>query len=163
MDVEKVDSENGIEEDGDSTKAVADDTPAPPSKKKLGAPPGSDLLVEIIKVFQSNLKLVIPTSERVKDKPINKRDWFPWLESWVTMRFQDKEREKGAKRPTGLNWERNILARTVATHIEEKGNDGQNRFWKISWQEKVHLLRIIVDWQLAYSPQIVQIVTANYN
>ncbi|KAI8451924.1 hypothetical protein BY996DRAFT_4548204, partial [Phakopsora pachyrhizi] len=94
------------------------------------------ILREILSLFHENLKV------------ISTYGWEKWLVGYV-----DGIIERQAKFPATatLRWNENCL----------KNND-KGGFWGLDWKDKIHLLRVLVDHQLTYSPKVRAIIDENY-
>ncbi|KAG0148289.1 hypothetical protein CROQUDRAFT_131969 [Cronartium quercuum f. sp. fusiforme G11] len=112
-----------------------------------------EILTEIVKIFHENLKL------------INTTNWQRWLAQYVDTILKGK---KQIPMYTLFKWEENYL------------KNRQDGFWDLNWGEKVnfaplyqsyspqgpciiHLLKTLVDHQLAYSTKIRSTIDEHYD
>ncbi|KAI5478780.1 hypothetical protein MNV49_004606 [Pseudohyphozyma bogoriensis] len=118
--------------------------PEPSAVAEPIVPEASELLVEIIKLFQTNLPEPYDSHKR--------RDWFGVLFRFVQHRLL--EVEKG-----GLKWNSNPMKRPGVRSQEEH----EREWWLLPWEDKIHLLRILVDWQLTYSVAVRSLIAEAYD
>ncbi|KAM0748704.1 hypothetical protein T439DRAFT_70795 [Meredithblackwellia eburnea MCA 4105] len=101
-------------------------------------PPSSDLIINILKAFQHNLPEPPDSHQR--------KDWFGWLFRFVRIKLLGPE----ALPSYGLKWPDNLMRREgVKAQMEE-----DKEWWLLSWENKAHLLRVLVDFQLTYSKPV---------
>ncbi|KAK4052549.1 hypothetical protein OIO90_004317 [Microbotryomycetes sp. JL221] len=115
-------------------------------KEQGGLPTKSLLLIEIIKSFERYLYL--PEFEQSHGR----RDWFSWL-----VRFVNKRLNSFGK--GGFYWQHNLLKRVGV----KSGSEREQEFWLLSWQDKIHLLRQMVDFQLTNVKPIRKIIDEAYD
>ncbi|PLW32809.1 hypothetical protein PCANC_18827 [Puccinia coronata f. sp. avenae] len=116
------------------------DTRTAPSE--LTDEPGPDsseareILTTILNTFHENLKTA------------NGSTWARWLKSYIEDLVKHELQQPMF---TILKWKENYI------------RTRENGFWDLDWHEKVHLLRILVDHQLAYSAKIKSIIDENHD
>ncbi|MBW0486242.1 hypothetical protein O181_025957 [Austropuccinia psidii MF-1] len=94
-----------------------------------------EILTEILMTFYDNLK------------SISANNWEKWLKAYVEDIINH---ELANPILAQLNWKENYV------------RTRKNGFWDLTWNEKVHLLKVLVDRQLTYSPKIKAMVDENY-
>ncbi|GAA5994655.1 uncharacterized protein JCM10292_002194 [Rhodotorula paludigena] len=124
--------------------------PKPPTlPKDAPVPPSSQLLRDIFDVFQANLKPI---------KELNdyhgKKTWFHFLINFVTNRFQSD-----LVTHDGFRWETNLLR----TRGLKPGQETEKNFWLLRWEDKIHLMRKMVDYQLLHCPSVRDLIKENYD
>ncbi|GAA5971780.1 hypothetical protein JCM3765_003212 [Sporobolomyces pararoseus] len=140
-----------------------EDTPAPPSQPMPSnphipaippvlpadtpMPPPSDTLVAIIECFKANLA----GCSEMNDYH-GRKTWLTWLINFVGKRLQDKFYG-------GFRWESNLLR----TRGLKPGQEEDKMFWYLRWEDKIHLFRQMVDYQLSNSNLIREKVQQGYD
>ncbi|GAA5885005.1 hypothetical protein JCM16303_006513 [Sporobolomyces ruberrimus] len=110
-------------------------------------PPPSDALVHIIETFKDNLSAVPDLNDYH-----GRKTWLTWLINFVGKRMQDKFFG-------GFRWETNLLR----TRGLKPGQEEDKMFWLMRWEDKIHLFRQLVDFQLCTSPAIRDKVQQGYD
>jgi hypothetical protein len=93
----------------------------------------SPLIIAIIKTLQKSIN---------DELSFKKRDWYPWLLTWTAARMREGI--------CFIKWESNYLVRPVWEKKVE-GESEDLRWWRLSWADKIHLIRMMCDWALSYS------------
>ncbi|BGP47521.1 hypothetical protein JCM10450v2_003376 [Rhodotorula kratochvilovae] len=143
------------EPDAEETAAVLAATsepidPVPPVfPAETPVPEASQLLRDIFDVFQSNLKGI---------KELNdyhgKKTWFHFLINFVSNRFTHDPVYRN-----GFRWETNLLR----TKGLKPGQETEKKFWMLRWEDKIHLMRILVDFQLINAAPVRDLIKDNYD
>ncbi|GAA6014445.1 hypothetical protein JCM11491_007056 [Sporobolomyces phaffii] len=110
-------------------------------------PPSSDTLVAIIECFKSNLASVAEMNDYH-----GRKTWLTWLINFVGKRLADKFFG-------GFRWPSNYLR----TRGLKPGQEEEKMFWLLRWEDKIHLFRQMVDYQLTNSPIIREKVQQGYD
>ncbi|KAI9617121.1 hypothetical protein KEM48_004978 [Puccinia striiformis f. sp. tritici PST-130] len=114
-------------------------SPSGSTEEPSPASPESDareILTAILSTFHDNLKTA------------NASAWARWLKTYIEDLVKHELQQPMF---SILKWEENYL------------RTRENGFWDLDWQEKVHLLRVLVDHQLTYSTKIKSIIDENYD
>ncbi|KAK4704231.1 hypothetical protein P7C70_g1980, partial [Phenoliferia sp. Uapishka_3] len=111
-------------------------------------PETSELLIEIFKAFKANLPEAPDSHQR--------KDWFGWLFRFVKNRMIEKENGIVS---LGLEWTVNLLKRPGTRALM----DVEKEFWLLSWENKIHIMRVLVDYQLTYSHVIRSVIDECYD
>ncbi|GAA5911683.1 hypothetical protein JCM5296_005872 [Sporobolomyces johnsonii] len=120
----------------------------PPLPADTPVPPASELLVTIIEEFKSNLSTVPDLNDYH-----GKKSWLTWLINFVGKRFT-ADQFRG-----GFRWETNLLR----TRGLKPGQEDEKMFWLLRWEDKIHLLRQLVDFQLTSSAKIRDAIKTEYD
>ncbi|GAA5935775.1 hypothetical protein JCM1841_004128 [Sporobolomyces salmonicolor] len=120
----------------------------PPLPADTPTPPASELLVTIIEEFKSNLSTVPDLNDYH-----GKKSWLTWLINFVGKRFT-ADQFRG-----GFRWETNLLR----TRGLKPGQEDEKMFWLLRWEDKIHLLRQLVDFQLTSSAKIRDVIKTEYD
>ena len=104
------------------------------SKADDGTPAAHPLLIEILQKLVSLSPGSIPNDRK------NSQQWFPYLVRFVQTALGEQFRR-------GLAWRKNWL-RQEGVRI---GTEDEGMWWRLEWEEKVHLMRVWCDWCLCYS------------
>ncbi|GAA5841419.1 hypothetical protein JCM3766R1_004077 [Sporobolomyces carnicolor] len=110
-------------------------------------PPPSETLVAIIECFKQNLAGNIEMNDYH-----GRKTWLTWLINFVGKRMQDKFFG-------GFRWETNLLR----TRGLKPGQEEDKMFWYLRWEDKIHLFRQLVDYQLTNSTIIRERVQQGYD
>ncbi|GAA5904574.1 uncharacterized protein JCM6883_003831 [Sporobolomyces salmoneus] len=110
-------------------------------------PPPSETLVAIIECFKQNL-VGIPEMNDYHGR----KTWLTWLINFVGKRL-------GEKFFGGFRWETNLLR----TRGLKPGQEEDKMFWYLRWEDKIHLFRQLVDFQLTNSTLIRERVQQGYD
>ncbi|KAM0789107.1 hypothetical protein ACM66B_003162 [Microbotryomycetes sp. NB124-2] len=111
-----------------------------------GIPPSSPLLVEIIKSLEKFLYL--PEFEQSHGR----RDWFSWL-----VRFTNKRLYSWGR--GGFRWTHNLLKRVGV----KSGSEREQEFWLLRWEDKVHLIRQMIDFTLMNVKHVRKTIDDSYD
>ncbi|GAA5991847.1 hypothetical protein JCM10908_002235 [Rhodotorula pacifica] len=112
-------------------------------------PPHSEILKSIVEAFIENLRPIKELSEYH-----GKKTWFHFLINFVTYRFNADPYYRG-----GFRWETNLLR----TRGLKPGQEKEDKWWKLRWEDKIHLLRQMVDFQLTSSPAVRDLIKEQYD
>lgn len=140
-------------------------------------PEASPLIRALCELFQENLK---PIKELTDYH--GKKTWFHFIINFVSNRFNADPYYHG-----GFRWETNLLR----TKGRKPGQETEQKFWMLRWEDKVrlgpldarsrsstlsgtsaddcsavaqiHLMRIMVDYQLVNAPPVREIIKENYD
>ncbi|GAA5821681.1 hypothetical protein JCM3770_004766 [Rhodotorula araucariae] len=143
------------EPDAEETAAVlaATSEPVDPVPPVLPAdtpvPEPSQLLRDIFDVFQSNTKGI----KELHDYH-GKKTWFHFLINFVSNRFTHDPVYRN-----GFRWQTNLLR----TKGLKPGQETEKKFWMLRWEDKVHLMRILVDYQLINAAPVRDLIKDNYD
>ncbi|GAA5944116.1 uncharacterized protein JCM15063_005320 [Sporobolomyces koalae] len=110
-------------------------------------PPRSELLVTIVETFKQNL-VGVPEMNDYHGK----KTWLTWLINFVGKRLSDKF-------SGGFRWESNLLR----TRGLKPGQEEDKMFWSLRWEDKIHLFRQLVDYQLCMSPPVRDKIQQGYD
>ncbi|SCV71042.1 BQ2448_3804 [Microbotryum intermedium] len=106
---------------------------------EIPSPPPSILLIEIMQRFY-DIMGYFPEFYNPKDR----KGWFAWCVRFINTRLSSGPL-KG-----GIGWEVNLIRR-VGVKI---GREDEANFWRLKWEEKVHVIRHIIDYLLTYGKAI---------
>ncbi|GAA5845061.1 hypothetical protein JCM9279_005419 [Rhodotorula babjevae] len=112
-------------------------------------PEASPLIRALCELFQDNLK---PIKELTDYH--GKKTWFHFIINFVSNRFNADPYYHG-----GFRWETNLLR----TKGRKPGQETEQKFWMLRWEDKIHLMRIMVDYQLVNAPPVREIIKENYD
>ncbi|GAA5906087.1 hypothetical protein JCM8208_006338 [Rhodotorula glutinis] len=112
-------------------------------------PEASPLIRSLCELFQDNLK---PIKELTDYH--GKKTWFHFIINFVSNRFNSDPYYHG-----GFRWETNLLR----TKGRKPGQETEQKFWMLRWEDKIHLMRIMVDYQLVNAPPVREIIKENYD
>ncbi|KAK4047907.1 hypothetical protein OIV83_005090 [Microbotryomycetes sp. JL201] len=111
-----------------------------------GIPPSSQLLIEIIKSLEKHLYL--PEFEQSHGR----RDWFSWLVRFTNKRLYTFGRG-------GFRWTHNLLKRVGV----KSGSEREQEFWLLRWEDKIHLIRQMIDFTLANVKHVRKAIDDSYD
>ncbi|BGO98853.1 hypothetical protein NBRC10513v2_003249 [Rhodotorula toruloides] len=147
------------DEDDDELKAARDAVmnaradavdPVPPVlPEDTPVPPSSQIVRDILDVFIDNLSDLKELTDYH-----GKKTWFHFLINFVTNRFNADPYWRG-----GLRWQTNLLR----TRGKKPGQENEKNFWLLRWEDKIHLMRVMVDFQLTSTPKIREMIKENYD
>ncbi|GAA5886870.1 hypothetical protein JCM3774_000554 [Rhodotorula dairenensis] len=123
--------------------------PAAVAAEMTDSPPGSELLKDIVEIFIENLRPIKELSEYH-----GKKTWFHFLINFVTYRFNSDPYYRG-----GFRWETNLLR----TRGLKPGQEKEAKWWNLRWEDKIHLLRQMVDFQLTNAPAVRDLIKEQYD
>ncbi|GAA5824094.1 hypothetical protein JCM10212_001561 [Sporobolomyces blumeae] len=118
--------------------------PVDPGKR---VPPESDLLVQIIEAFRDNLGSVPDLNDYH-----GRKTWLTWMINFVQRRLSAPYRG-------GFRWETNL----VRTRGLKPSQEVEAVFWNLRWEDKIHLLRQMVDFQLTSAIKIREMIKDSYD
>ncbi|KPV72259.1 uncharacterized protein RHOBADRAFT_56071 [Rhodotorula graminis WP1] len=124
--------------------------PVPPVlAEDAPVPEASPIIRSLCELFQDNLK---PIKELTDYH--GKKTWFHFIINFVSNRFNSDPYYRG-----GFRWETNLLR----TKGRKPGQETEQKFWMLRWEDKIHLMRIMVDYQLVNAPAVREIIKENYD
>ncbi|GAA5861564.1 hypothetical protein JCM8547_008074 [Rhodosporidiobolus lusitaniae] len=121
-----------------------DGTPVP-----VQTPPSN----ELIKTIMLELIEILSSLKELTDYH-GKKTWFHFLINFVTFRLGDKDGWRG-----GFRWETNLLR----TRGLKPGQENEEKFWNLRWEDKVHLMRQMIDFMLFGTADVRDTIKQHYD
>ncbi|GAA6021203.1 hypothetical protein JCM10207_008353 [Rhodosporidiobolus poonsookiae] len=117
--------------------------------ENAGVPPASELVRRVM----DELIALLSQQKELTDYH-GKKTWFHFLINFASLRLN-----QGAMYTTGFRWQRNWLRTTGLKPGQEK----ERNFWLLRWEDKVHLMREMIDYALMMTPTIKDAIKTNYD
>ncbi|SCZ98285.1 BZ3500_MvSof-1268-A1-R1_Chr7-1g09083 [Microbotryum saponariae] len=168
-------------------QAQLDNLPPPPypttgplstESYEIAAPPKSALLIEIMQSFY-DIMGYFPEFYNPKDR----KGWFAWCVRFVNTRLGSGPLKGGIgwevnlMRSVRRKWERTYTSWRVSAVIDDVwgvggayrrvgvkiGREDEGNFWRLKWEEKVHVIQHIIDYLLTYGKAVRREIKVAYD